>query len=275
MPVTDLATLAQAKAWIPNAPAASDDALIASLITASSISILSVLQRPTVLSRPYTDYFDGYGEYRKMLRNYPVTSISSLLVDATTIPVSPGMGSPGATSGYVLQAWDGSLPGDPQMLDLRGYVYCWGRQNVRVIYQAGYLVSAEPMTVPSGGGAVTAAQLNGPWAEDAGVVYAVGGVSLAKVTDAPGTGQYSVVAGVYTFALGDAGKGVLASYSYVPAPLNQACIEMTAEAYRYRTRIGEKSHTVPGAQTVAFDTSRLTSAIKMMIEPFKMVVPIL
>ncbi len=273
MPVTDLATPAQVMQWLPANTQASDSALIAALITAASTSILADLQRSTTLSRTYTDVFDGYGEYRKMLRRWPVTSVASLIIGSSSIQLSSG--SPQTTAGFVLELWDGSLPGRPQLLDLRSRTYCWGVQNVAVTYRAGYLVPAEAMVVPTGGGMVTAAQLYGPWAEDAGVVYAATGLPLVAVTGAPGTGQYAVnPAGVYTFSLGDQGLGVLAAYSYVPQPLSQACVEVVGEAYRYRTRQGERSHTSPGPQTVGFDLSRFTAAVKWMTNPFRMVVPL-
>lgn len=242
MPATDLATLAQVSAFIPNVPASADNALLAALITASSQSILSICQRPTVLSRSYTETYNGYGETRKMLRRWPVTSVKSLLVFSTSIPLSPGYQSSSSFAcGYALEAWSGELPGRPQCLDLIGYEYCWGTQNVTVTYQAGYLVSAEPQTVTTA--AATVLQQEGPWAQDAGVVYQATGVALTLVPAGPAQGQYALGSspGAYVFNTADNDQVVLISYSFVPQPLNQACIEMTAEAYRYRTRIGKRA----------------------------------
>lgn len=49
---------------------------------------------------------------------------------------------------------------------------------------------------------------------DQGVFYAATGLPLVKVASAPATGQYSVSAGVYTFASGDASKAMLFNYTY-------------------------------------------------------------
>ena len=49
---------------------------------------------------------------------------------------------------------------------------------------------------------------------DQGVVYAASALPLKLVATAPAVGQYSVAAGVYTFAAGDAGAAVLISYTY-------------------------------------------------------------
>ncbi len=50
------------------------------------------------------------------------------------------------------------------------------------------------------------------FASDLGVF--INGVQAIRVSSAPATGQYSVAAGVYTFAAADTGKSVLISYTY-------------------------------------------------------------
>jgi hypothetical protein len=59
------------------------------------------------------------------------------------------------------------------------------------------------------------------WQDDYGIVYAATGLPLVKVASAPAAGQYSVAAGVYTFNSGDAGKGVLISYTYTVSGAGQ------------------------------------------------------
>lgn len=53
---------------------------------------------------------------------------------------------------------------------------------------------------------------SGTWVEDLGVI--MGGVQLSRVASGPAAGQYSVSAGVYTFAAADTGKTVYISYRY-------------------------------------------------------------
>lgn len=55
---------------------------------------------------------------------------------------------------------------------------------------------------------------SGTFVMDMGVIFASTGVQLTRVASAPTAGQYSVSAGVYTFAAADAGKGVALSYEY-------------------------------------------------------------
>jgi hypothetical protein len=56
---------------------------------------------------------------------------------------------------------------------------------------------------------------------DDGVLYATSGLPLTKVSSAPGAGQYSVAAGVYTFNSADSGKNVLISYTYTVSGTGQ------------------------------------------------------
>lgn len=55
---------------------------------------------------------------------------------------------------------------------------------------------------------------SGTFAADLGVVRTDTGVQLTRVASAPATGQYSVAAGVYTFAAADTGKPIAVSYEY-------------------------------------------------------------
>lgn len=52
------------------------------------------------------------------------------------------------------------------------------------------------------------------WTTDLGVVLAADGTVFTRVASAPAAGQYSVAAGVYTFAAADANKNVKISYLY-------------------------------------------------------------
>jgi hypothetical protein len=56
---------------------------------------------------------------------------------------------------------------------------------------------------------------------DAGVLYAASGLPLTKVDTSPAAGQYSVAAGVYTFAAADEGKAILVTYTYTIAATGQ------------------------------------------------------
>lgn len=52
------------------------------------------------------------------------------------------------------------------------------------------------------------------WTQDQGVLYAVTGIPMTRVASGPTIGQYSVAAGVYTFAAADEGVAVVLNYNY-------------------------------------------------------------
>ena len=59
------------------------------------------------------------------------------------------------------------------------------------------------------------------WVKDLGVLYAATGLPLIQVASTPAAGQYSVSAGIYSFASADSGKAVLVSYNYTLAATGQ------------------------------------------------------
>lgn len=76
---------------------------------------------------------------------------------------------------------------------------------------------AEAASVPANSPYTITAANAADFIDDEGVVYAASGLPLTKVASNPSDGQYSVAAGVYTFAAADSGKAVLASYTYAIA----------------------------------------------------------
>lgn len=78
------------------------------------------------------------------------------------------------------------------------------------------LANNEPHNVPATTAYTVTVTNSATWAKDLGVTYA-GGNPLTQVTGSPTQGQYSVAAGVYTFAAADASASVLISYEYTNA----------------------------------------------------------
>jgi hypothetical protein len=143
---SDLAALADVKTWLAGSSGigTTDDALLTRLITDISGAITAYLGRPFLFPRTWTERLDGNGKQRLWLRNWPVTAITSLAMDAQSIPAAPlpGVGVAYA-AGYLLELWDGTPPGRLQALDLRGHYYRYGRQNVVITYTAGNAVSGD------------------------------------------------------------------------------------------------------------------------------------
>jgi len=275
MAASDLAVLADVKTWLAGSSGigSTDDALLARLITDVSGAIAAYLGRPALMPRTLNERLNGNGRKRLFLSHYPVLQVTSLVIDnvAVEAATAPADGAP-QPRGYLLEPWDGLPPGRPQALDLFQAVFRQGRQNVIADYSAGYAVGNEAATVPAAPGLynVSAAAPFGPWASDVGVTYA-DGAALAAVTGTPGAGQYNVSAGIYTFAAADAGAAVLISYGFIPAAINNACIEWVAERYRYRTRIGQSAQTVAGQQTASYSLKDIPDFIRASLDPYRRV----
>ena len=277
---SDLTTLANAKAWLSGNPAigSQDDALLGRLITAASRFILGHLQRPTILPRTVTELYDGNGATRMTLAQWPVSAVTALAIDGNTVPAS----NPAPTgSGYLLEAADGAPPGRPQVLYLVGYGFSnfaigqgftRAYRNVSVTYTTGYQVTNEAAAVPGNPGPYTVAVQApyGNWCQDAGVGYAAGG-ALTAVSGAPAAGQYAAAAGIYTFSGADAGRAVLISYGFIPADLEQACVELVGERYRHKGRIGMASESQGGHVSTAFTQKDMHPFVAGLVEPYRRV----
>jgi len=275
MAASDLAVLADVKTWLSGSSGigTSDDTLLARLITDVSGAITAYLGRPSLTPRAFVERLDGDGKGRIFLRRYPALQISSLVIDNVAVPAAaaPAADAP-YTRGYLLEPWDGLPPGRPQALDVFHAFYRQGRQNIVVDYDAGYAVTGENATVPAAPGpyTITAAAPFGPWAGDSGVAYA-NGVALAAVAGTPSAGQYNAANAVYTFAAADAGAAVLMSYGFIPAAINNACIEWVAERYRYRTRVGQSAQTVAGQQTASYSLKDMPDFVRATLDPYRSV----
>lgn len=95
-----------------------------------------------------------------------------------------------------------------------------------VFDSAGTIPASSPYTL------TVAPPNSGAFVADLGVLRTDTGVQMTRVASAPATGQYSVAAGVYTFAAADTGKPVAISYEYSAATGGQIWT-MTNETMGY------------------------------------------
>jgi len=123
MATGDLTTLANAKAYIPNAGTA-DDALLARMITGLSAFVVNWLNR-NILTASYTETRDGYDTTRMMTLNYPITAVSAVTVNGSSIPLASGW----PQNGYGF---------DSASIVLMGYSFPRGFRNVTLAYTAGF-----------------------------------------------------------------------------------------------------------------------------------------
>jgi hypothetical protein len=289
----DLTTPQRVANWMPSPPAL-PSVIINQLISSMTGLIYSKLNRARTYNQSFTRKFDGLGNMQIILPEYPVTSITSLQIGTYVVPqsvlVPSGSVQPANTNawyGYRCNTWQGDLPGENATLDFANGIYRNGAQNIIVTYNAGYLVSNENAQVPAiAPYQITVLQQQGIWCRDNGVMYANGN-TLTPVTGTPTIGQYNAPSdsnpGLYTFSNSDAGANLLISYSFIPAALEEACIQMIVERYNYRNRVGDMSKSLGGQETVRFfrgnsgmpwgRTGSLPPEVMDLIWPYVSIVP--
>lgn len=291
----DLTTPQRVAIWMPSPPSPLPSAILSQLITSMTALIYGKLSRARTFNQLFTRTFDGVGNMQIVLPDWPVTSIVAVqqgqrLVPASVLPVS---GSPQPTGtnpgfGYRYVPWLGNLPGEPAVIEFVGGAFYVAPQNVKITYNAGYLIANEAAVVPASPGpyTVTVEQPMGIWCRDNGVTYA-DGTPLVPVTALTAAGQYippvDSSPGVYTFDATDAEAELLISYSFVPADLEEACIQMVVERYNYRGRVGEISKSLGGQETIRWQRgnagrpwsgfSSLPPEVMDLIWPYTSVIP--
>ena len=249
---SDLASLADCKAWL-SLTSTADDALLCGLITAVSRAILADLGR-MVLPKTYSEGLDGGGATALPLREWPVTSVQSCVLDGVSMQAAaaPGQG------GYVLDDAGSAPPGAMQRLLYQGGSFPTGPRSVAVTYRAGYEIVGEAALVPVAAPYLVTAQAPfGAWAQDTGVAGA--------------PGPYAVAAGVYTFTAAAAGAALALSYAYVPADLAHAALEWVADRYVARTRIGQSAKTLGGQETASFIVKAMPDVVSRLLQPYRRV----
>jgi hypothetical protein len=179
----DLSTLSACKSWL-NITNTSSDSQIQRCLTAWSTEFLRMTGRgprdwQTATSSPfnqptaYSEIYDGNGNNRLFLRNFPISAVASLTIFGSAIPAQtpPGSGSTGyaidnqgrsivivnssiGSTGFTLYSGG---PGFPRLTGGGGFPN--GVQNVAVSYTAGFsaqTVSGALSTIPAAWAATTA-----------------------------------------------------------------------------------------------------------------------
>lgn len=163
----DLASLQAVKNWL-NITSSTSDPNLQACLTAASIFFLrmsgrgprnwqNTLQSPFNESVPYTEVYDGITGEKLFLRNFPINSVSSLMIGGTVANPSSGVGLPGYViddQGRALVMRGGGSGASPQTFAYigrfgngytagAGAAYCFGAfnsgpQSVQVSYSAGF-----------------------------------------------------------------------------------------------------------------------------------------
>lgn len=258
-----LATLAEVKDWL-GLNTDTNDALLTRLLEGATQSIYSYLSIDTFGKVTYNETYDGYGQTWMVLRQSPIIAV--LAVSANGQPFVPAQGD-GVSSPYV-----GGFVLLNRQLHLFGHCFPRQRASVFVRYDAGYYISDEARTVPASPGAYTI-QASYHWLEN-GQVTLTNGTPLTEVASTPGDGEYTVADGLYTFNAAQAEEAVLISYSYVPADVVDAVINIVGERFKYMDRIGYSSKSLGGQETVSFAPNKFPEYVLQLLNKYKRVAPI-
>ena len=65
-----------------------------------------------------------------------------------------------------------------------------------------------------------------------------------------------------------------AGYAAVPPDIAQACVELVAQRYRERTRIGEVSKALMSAETVTYSQKDMSDDVKTLLTQYRAVAPV-
>ena len=125
MAAGDLVDLATVKEWL-GVDDTAQDAVLGRLITVASTAIQNSLNRPSLAPKTYAERLDGTGTGTVPVTNYPIISVTSLLVDGVPIPVADGPLGAGFR-------WDNHCI----FLNGRGQRFPYGRGLIDVVYTAG------------------------------------------------------------------------------------------------------------------------------------------
>lgn len=258
-----LTTLAAVKDWL-GITGTESDALLVMVIDAVSQFVLNYLNWDSFRRTSYTQNFRGYGKGSYLLRNWPVLSVMSVATGGSIVPAST------FTNGQPSSGWFlGDPHNGPQSLNLLGYVFS-PEVISTVTYEAGF-ETTQTSLIPDTPYQI-APNNDGVWSEDLGVT--IDGVAATKVASAPVVGEYSVDEwGTYTFAAADKGKTAVISYSFTPASISFAALEIIGEAFRRKDRIGLLSKTLGGQETITFSQADMNSSARTMLQNYRNVVP--
>lgn len=139
--MADLTDLASVKTTWLKISTTTDDAILSALITAASAQIENYLQRSIGVEGEVTENRNGSGTPMMVLKKWPLTDLSEVLINGVSIPASVN-----GSYGWITNPWDEeTLPIPPatvQLVGALGYgapgIFLRGAMNVTFNYTAGF-----------------------------------------------------------------------------------------------------------------------------------------
>lgn len=259
--MSNLTTVAAVKSYLTIATA-NQDAVIAALIPRESALVEQWTGRQFPFVSNVNKRLNGSGSTRLVLPDNPILSVSALSILGTTVDASPDA----VQSGFIfddtcLYLIGGSLWGDR---------FPRGNQNVQCSWIAGY-ETTETAYVPTGNVPTLTPTTGGTATSVARVYDNTSAVMLTQTGNSPTTGQFSFAAGVFTFNAAQYNHSVTMDYYYVPAPVEQAVIEMVGLDLQQRSNIGINSKNL-ATETVTYEKKGMTDSAREMLQPYRRMV---
>lgn len=256
--MADLTTLTAVKQYLVLTSTGSDP-LIQSLIPRESRAI----ERYTGFRFPVVERtgvrLNGTGTSLLMLPDQPILSVSALSIDGVDVPAADSSSG----TGYQF---------DESTLYLAsGQRFPMGRMNVQCSWIAGYRDTVDDV-IPSGN--TPTLWIRAPGAPS--TIYSITddtGTAFVETANAPAAGEYSFNAPNITFNASDAGRAITVDMSYVPADVEQACIEMVGLDLKQRDNLGIRSKTLAN-ESISYEGAGMTESVRQMLRPYRKVAPV-
>jgi len=116
-----------------------DNTLLANIIAEIEEYIQNVVCQRQFASAEYTEYYDGDGEDKLFLDNFPIVSVTSIYDDPDRVYPA---GTLIASTNYILYKRYGYV-------QLYGSVFSAGAQNIKITYKGGYGTGAGEIAMPN------------------------------------------------------------------------------------------------------------------------------
>lgn len=270
---TALTTVAAVSAWAGDGtpPSAALAAIYTRLINNASRAFLGQVSRSTFLVHAVNEVRTGMDTNSMMLKDWPVLGdLTSLTVRGVTIPKQTSFGG----LGWVLDGWDGYTPGDPHQLSLVGRCFPRDPGGVTISYTAGYATMGEVQTVDSTG-YVWPMSPQGRFAADWKVLDASGATMIPTISPTPAVGSYvAPTSDQLPYQFNPAQGQVTLNYSFIPADVDQVISKWVGEWVKYKGRIGEKSRSLGGQESITYDLGAMPQDAMGMTKQYNAVLTI-
>ena len=288
MSAIDLTSVSLVREWMP-APAttaaaqlATQSSVLQAAITAASLDFLRRIgrgpqnnaipsQSPFVDAVQFNETYDGNGNDRQFVRNFPIISVQSLQVSGVSLDSSSYQIDGSGKSIVLVSSTSFPYPAFGRCVP-RQVGFPRGRQNVAIAYTAGFAartVTSELQTVPASPGPYTVATTY-PWLADGGVKYFSTGNPLTAVQVAPQQGQYYLDGSTYLFNSADAGQQLQISYTAAgtPADIELAVRRMVFLTYQRRGWEGLRSLAKPDSGQTTYSSWEVDPSVQEVISNY-------